>query len=61
MDATPPVLTPAEKHYAAVRRAQKKYYEKMKALRPADRRPPGRPKKAPPTPPASPQPVAEGV
>ena len=43
----------AVKHYEAMRRAQKKYYEK-KAGPKDERRPRGRPKKTP-----SPEPVAE--
>jgi hypothetical protein len=37
-------LSPAEKHYLAMKKAQKKYYEK-KAGAPENRRPRGRPKK----------------
>jgi hypothetical protein len=43
MDSAP-ALTPAEKHYLSMKKAQKKYYEK-KAGPPESRRPRGRPKK----------------
>ena len=38
-------LTAAEKHYLAMKKAQKKYYEKKKAEFVGERRPRGRPKK----------------
>lgn len=44
MEEQPKVLTAAEKHYLAMKEAQKRYYEK-KAGPKEDRRPRGRPKK----------------